>query len=77
MTAANTSNNAKGSVFYNVTATLEPSVMASLALPEADSLAMTDALSFGQSASDTLADISATSLPELKDNSAWQNLALA
>ena len=77
MTATNTSTSAKGSVFYNVTATLEPSDAASLAMPETDSLAMTDSLSFGGYDTDALADISAASLAELNDKSAWQNLALA
>ena len=77
MAATNTSTNAKGSVFYNVTATLEPSDMASLAMPETDPLAMTDALNFASLNTDALADISAASLAELDDKSAWQNLALA
>ena len=44
-----------------------------LAMPETDTLAMTDALSFGQNA-DALADVSASSLAELDDKSAWQNI---
>jgi hypothetical protein len=77
MAATNTSTNAKGSVFYNVTATLEPSVASSLAMPEADTLGMTDSLSFGQFDADVLASASASSLAELDDKSAWQNLTLA
>jgi len=74
MTAANTSNNAKGSVFYNVTATLEPSVMASLAMPETDSLGISDALSLGQYDADALASASASALTALDDKSAWQSM---
>ena len=77
MAATNTSTNAKGSVFYNVTATLEPSDAASLAMPETDSLAISDSLSFSQFDADALADISSASLADLDDKSAWQNLALA
>ena len=75
MTAANTSNNAKGSVFYNVTATLEPSDAASLAMPETDSLADTDVLSLGQFDADALASAAASSLADLNDKSAWQTIA--
>ena len=78
MTATNTSNNAKGSVFYNVAATFEPSDMASLAMPEtSDSLAMTDSLSFGTFDTDVIASATSSSLAELDDKSVWQNLSLA
>ena len=74
MTATNTSNNAKGSVFYNVTATLKPSVMASLSMPETDSFGMVESLSFGKFDADALADVSASSLAELDDKSGCMNI---
>ena len=42
-----------------------------------DALATPDVLSFGQYGTDVLAGSSASSLAELDDKSAWQNLALA
>ena len=82
MTAKSTKANASGSVFYNVSANLNPSVADALAMPEtscADTLAdsslnMTAALSFASLDTDALADISSVSLSELDDKSAWQNL---
>ena len=80
MTAKSTKNNSTGSVFYNVTATLNPSAASSLAMPESDSLAMTDSLSFGQSAaSDVIAESAALGLLDdaanLDGKSTWQPLA--
>ena len=77
MTAAKTTANAKGSVFYNVTATLTPQNASSLTMPEtasaASALSMPDTLSFG---SCDMADLaSASSLAELNDKSAWLNIA--
>jgi len=78
MTATKTTANTKGSVFYNVSATLTPQNASSLAMPEtADALAMTDSLSFGQYNVDALADASASALADLDDKSAWQALTLA
>ena len=87
MTAANTTANTKGSVFYNVSATLTPqnasslampetsSAASSLSAPEADILGISDALSFGQYDTDVLADISSASIAELDDKSGWLNIA--
>ena len=56
MTAKSTKSNNTGSVFYNVTATLEPSLGDALAMPEtSDSLGISDALSFSQYDTDVLA----------------------
>ena len=61
VTAKSSKASEKGSAFYNVTAMFSPSASASdsLAMPEADSLAMSDSLSCGRSDLDLLADISA------------------
>ena len=87
MTAAKTTANTKGSVFYNVSATLTPqnasslampetsSAASSLSAPEADILGISDALSFGQYDTDVLADISSASIAELDDKSGWLNIA--
>jgi len=83
-----TSTNAKkgSAAFYNVdvvsvsgqdSAPFSASVASSLAMPETDSLAITDSLSFGNYGADALADVSASALAELDDKSAWQNLTLA
>jgi len=56
-------------VFYNVTATFLASET------NADALAMTDALNAGTLDADLLADVSASSLAELSDVSAWQTAA--
>ena len=45
-----------------------------LAMPETDSLAMTNELSLGQYSTDVLADASASSLAELDDKTVWQSL---
>ena len=78
MTAEKTTANAKGSVFYNVSATLTPQNASSLAMPEtasaASALAMTDALSFARYDSDVLAGASASTLADLNDKAAWQSL---
>ena len=82
MTAKSTKANASGSVFYNVTATLEPSDMASLAMPETSTanaltdtaLNLTDSLSFSGYDADVLANASTSALAELDDKSAWQSL---
>ena len=74
MTAKNTKANASGSVFYNVTANLNPSVASPLSMPETDSLGISDALSFGQYDTDALADASASGLAEFDDKFAWQSL---
>ena len=75
MTAKSTKANASGSVFYNVTANLNPSVADALAMPEtSDSLAMTDSLSFGRYDVDALAGASASSLADLNDKSSLQSL---
>ena len=83
MTAKNTKPNDNGSVFYNVTATLEPSVASPLSMPEssgADALAdtslnLTDALSFDSYDADVLADASASALADLDVKSGWMNIA--
>ena len=75
MTAKSTKANASGSVFYNVTANLNPSVASPLAMPETDTLGISDALSFGQYDTDALADVSASALADLDDKSAWLNIA--
>jgi len=89
MTAAKTTANAKGSVFYNVTATLTPQNASSLSMPEAssaasalsmpetdsDNLGISDALSFGSYDTDVLADTSASALADLDDKSGWLNIA--
>ena len=88
MTAAKTTANTKGSVFYSVSATLTPQNESSLAMPEtssvasalampetSDSLAMTDSLSFGQYNVDALADASASALADLDDKSGWLNIS--
>ena len=77
MTAKSTKANDKGSVFYSVMATLEPSVADALAMPETSgSLGISpDSLSFGQNDADALADAS-SSLAELDDKAAWQNIGL-
>ncbi|MBR5023770.1 MAG: hypothetical protein IKX48_01795, partial [Victivallales bacterium] len=84
MTAKSTKAHDKGSVFYNVTATLEPSLgdalampesssaASSLSMPEADSLGISDALSFCGYDTDVLADVS--SLNDLNGQSDWLNL---
>ena len=74
MTAKSTKANASGSVFYNVTANLNPSVADALAMPETDSLGISDALSFGQYDTDALADVSASALADLDDKAGWQSL---
>ncbi len=76
MTAKSTAANAKGCVFYNVSATLTPQNASSLAMPElsGSSLNLTDSLSFGQYDTAAFADISSVSLAELTDKSAWQNM---
>ena len=78
MTAAKTTANAKGSVFYNVSAALTPQNASSLAMPEtssvSSSLAMPDALSFGGYDADLLADASASALAELDGKAAWQSM---
>ena len=74
MTAKSTKANASGSVFYNVSANLNPSVADALAMPETDTLGISDALSFGGYDTDALADASASSLAELDDKFAWQSL---
>jgi len=74
MTAKNTKANASGSVFYNVTANLNPSVASPLSMPEADSLGISDALSLGGYDVDVLADASASALADLDDKSGWQSL---
>ena len=75
MTAKNTKANDKGNVFYNVTATLDPSVSSALSMPETDTLGISDALSFGQYDTDALASASASSLAGLDDKSDWLNIA--
>lgn len=73
-----TSTNAKtgGNAFYNVTL-LDSDIVddmpavSALAMPEMDTLGISDALSFGQYG----ADASASALAELDDKSAWQSLA--
>ena len=63
-------------VYYNITANLSGAQPASsLAMPETDNLANSDALSFGGYDTDVLADASASSLAELDDKSAWLNIA--
>ena len=76
VTAKNTKANEKGGAFYNVTATFNASGSAasSLAMPETDSLAITDALSFASLDSDALANASASSLAEFDDKTGWQSL---
>ncbi len=82
MTAKSTKANASGSVFYNVTATLEPSDMASLAMPETSTanalidtaLNLTDSLSFSGYDVDALASASTSALADLDDKSGWQSL---
>ena len=76
MTAKNTKANDKGSVFYNVTATLDPSASSSLAMPETDNLGISDALSFTSLNADVLADASASALTELDDKSGWLNISM-
>ena len=88
MTAAKTTANAKGSVFYNVTATMTPqnasslsmpetsSAASALAMPETDTLGISDTLSFSDCDTDALASASTASLAELNDKSAWQNIRL-
>ena len=74
VTAKNTKANEKGSAFYNVTALFGSSEADALVMPETDSLAMTDSLSFGQYG-DALADASAfDTLADLDGKSAWQSL---
>ena len=75
MTAKSTKANASGSVFYNVTANLNPSVASPLAMPETDSLGISDALSFGGYDADVLADASASALADLDDKTGWLNIA--
>ena len=76
MTASDTSTTSKGSVFYNVTASLAPSLGDALAMPEtSDALAMTDSLSFGNYDADALASASTSSLADLDDKSGWMNIA--
>ena len=76
MTASDTSTTSKGSVFYNVTASLAPSLGDALAMPEtSDALAMTDSLNFGGYDADALADASASTFADLDDKSGWMNIA--
>ena len=76
MTAKSTKANDKGSVFYNVTATLEPPLVGdALAMPEMDSLGISGALSFDGCDADVLADVSFSSLSALNDKGGWQNIA--
>jgi len=74
MAAKTTKATDKGCVFYNVTATFTASASASLAMPETDSLGISDALSFGSYDTDALADASASALADLDDKSGWQSL---
>ena len=82
MTAKSTKANASGSVFYNVTANLNPSVASPLSMPETDALAMpmtdslgiSDALCFGGYDADALASASTASLADLNEKSGWQSL---
>jgi len=64
------------SVYYNVTLNNLTSGSAALAMPETDSLGISDAMSFGRYDVDTLADASASSLSELDDKSAGQLLSM-
>jgi len=78
MTAKKTTANAKGCVFYNVTAdaTLSGSESSALAMPELpDNLGISDALGFGGYDTDALAGASASALADLDDKSAWLNIA--
>ena len=80
-----TSTNAKkgSAAYYNVDVVnvsgqnppLSASEASSLAMPETDSLGISDALSFGQYDTDVLADASTSALAELDDKSAWLNIA--
>ena len=74
MTAKNTKANEKGSVFYNVTATLAPSAADALAMPESDKWGVSDALSFASPDALALPDAAAVSFAELNDASGWQSL---
>jgi len=75
MTAKDTK---KGNVYYNVTADVKPldgAFDAALAMPESDSLGISDALTFDNCDTDALADLSAVSSPaELDDKSGWLNI---
>lgn len=75
MTAKDTK---KGNVYYNVTAdvkSVKDTYGAALAMPESDSLGISDALTFGNCDTDALADLSAVSSPaELDDKSGWLNI---
>jgi len=68
----------KGNVYYNVSADvklLDDASGTALAMPESDSLGISDALTFGNCDTDALADLSAVSSPaELDDKSAWLSL---
>ena len=62
--------------YYNVTYAVDSHEGAALTMPEtSDALAMTDALNFGNYATDTLADASASTLAELDSISGWQNIS--
>ena len=84
MTAKNTKPNDKGNVFYNVTATLVHSAADALVLPETagmdafagSGLNTPDALSFGLSDADALADVSAAVLAEQDDKAGWRSVGL-
>jgi autotransporter passenger strand-loop-strand repeat protein len=77
MTAKSTKANASGSVFYSVTANLNPSVADALSMPETSgSLSLTDVRSFGEYDADALAGASAfDKLASFDDASSWQSIA--
>ena len=62
-------------VYYNVSAEFTGSNEAALAMPETDSLGISDALSFGGYDADALASASASSLAEPDGKSDWLNIA--
>ena len=76
MTAKNTKANEKGSVFYNVTATLAPSAADALAMPDVSAaMNLPDDLCFARFGADELADVSAASFASRNDKSTWLNVA--
>ena len=72
------STNAKkgGNADYKVSVIIGDKYKAALAMPETDTLGISDALSFGQYDADVLADASASALADLDDKSGWMNISM-
>ena len=76
MAAKSTKSNSSGSVFYNVTATLDAVVTSALEMPM-EAAAYADSVQdklLGGYDTDVLADASASALAALEDKAGWMSL---